>query len=596
MSHKIFMALAAFIILFSSCSEKHELDPTIKPSEGNSSILLANPLNKSGYTLEIQELKAASSETYINIAKGKPIFASNSYGSTYSANKANDGDLNTMWGSDPNFTGTNYIYIDLGLVQTINGVGFNWDDYYSPSSYELYLSNDAQNWQHVLSLDNSFSNTPELYGTAQARFIGIVCNSGSNGAVGLKEFEVYRKLDAAKRIKLNIESVNNPSNYSLYLVGGNGNLYVDYGNGDEIEAVAISGKTPLVLPYTTANFYEMSIYGDIEMIETFKYIPDSFGSHQIRNASFSAATNLKRLTLHQAGTSLLDIKGNQKLERLYLSHGTIGSLDLSYNPLLNFLACEYQNIKEIDLSMLPLLDTLALAGNQLNEIDLSLNPQISILSLEDNAMDSLDVSNLSDLTYLRAYNNKIQTIKIGASNGLEYIDVHSNHLSIIDLSASSFPMLNKLDVSNNFLMEINTHLGTNIINYAPKLIFSCEDNYLTGPLSVYNAFDVRCASNYISALHLFACQDLNSLFIFNNSLLSEYTTDIVTDQAPVEWIYIYETMLPDATIDKILDNAINSGVTGGALAMHTMPEPYSQGVIDKLYNLENSLNWYVAYQ
>lgn len=88
--------------------------------------------------------KLKLSETKANLALNKPVFASSSTNGDASA--VNDGNNGTRWASRSN--DDEWIYVDLGKEQVINGVGLNWEDAY-PKTFRIQVSNDAQRWNDV---------------------------------------------------------------------------------------------------------------------------------------------------------------------------------------------------------------------------------------------------------------------------------------------------------------------------------------------------------------------------------------------------------------------------------------------------------------
>jgi hypothetical protein len=88
--------------------------------------------------------KLKLSETKANLALNKSVYASSSTNGDPGA--VNDGNNGTRWASRSN--DDEWIYVDLGKEQVINGVGLNWEDAY-PKTFKIQVSNDAKRWNDV---------------------------------------------------------------------------------------------------------------------------------------------------------------------------------------------------------------------------------------------------------------------------------------------------------------------------------------------------------------------------------------------------------------------------------------------------------------
>ncbi|MEA3306059.1 MAG: discoidin domain-containing protein, partial [Candidatus Omnitrophota bacterium] len=73
--------------------------------------------------------------------------------------KAIDGDYNTRWSSNHNHN--EWLCIDFGAAKTFSTVVLNWEAAYG-KSYELQISDDAQNWTTIYTEDNSDGGTDSI--------------------------------------------------------------------------------------------------------------------------------------------------------------------------------------------------------------------------------------------------------------------------------------------------------------------------------------------------------------------------------------------------------------------------------------------------
>lgn len=126
-------------------------------------------------------------QKYENIAIGKAITAKSIFNNQFNETLAVDGDMSTVWGSSVS-DNNQWIYIDLGKSTPIDGLGFKWFGNYYAKKYDLYISGDGVNWNHIVTITNG---DKELYGSASVRYIGIYCTEKNDIAYGLAEFEVY---------------------------------------------------------------------------------------------------------------------------------------------------------------------------------------------------------------------------------------------------------------------------------------------------------------------------------------------------------------------------------------------------------------------
>ncbi|TFF35474.1 discoidin domain-containing protein [Mucilaginibacter psychrotolerans] len=149
---------------------------------------------------------------YINdLAKGKPVTSSSS--ANGDAGAVNDGDSHTRWASNGN--DNEWIYVDLGKVESVSGVGLNWEDAYA-KSYKIEVSDDARNWKQVaVSRDGRQGIQRLAFTEVNARYVKMQgLERATNWGYSLFDFEVYQGdvasegLSDVHFIKLKLENKN----------------------------------------------------------------------------------------------------------------------------------------------------------------------------------------------------------------------------------------------------------------------------------------------------------------------------------------------------------------------------------------------------
>jgi len=99
-----------------------------------------------GYSLWEFEVKVDGDSYTCDLAKQRPVVCSSIERSGLECDKAVDENLVTRWSSS--FTHNQWIYVDLGAPQTVNGVRLNWEAAYG-KVYEIQVSEDANTWNTV---------------------------------------------------------------------------------------------------------------------------------------------------------------------------------------------------------------------------------------------------------------------------------------------------------------------------------------------------------------------------------------------------------------------------------------------------------------
>ncbi|MDD4991219.1 MAG: discoidin domain-containing protein [Paludibacter sp.] len=123
-----------------------------------------------------------------NLALNKPAFAS----STEAGHPAAVTDENggSRWASKS--SNNEWIYIDLGKEETVNGVGLNWEEAYA-KSYKIQVSTDAKSWEDVYSNTEGLEGLKHIdFDDVTARYVRMLGQErGSWWGYSLWNFEVY---------------------------------------------------------------------------------------------------------------------------------------------------------------------------------------------------------------------------------------------------------------------------------------------------------------------------------------------------------------------------------------------------------------------
>ncbi|GGH19501.1 glycosyl hydrolase family 8 [Paenibacillus segetis] len=127
----------------------------------------------------------------VNLAKDKPAISSTNIGIGFEASRAFDSNYMTRWasagGNDPE-----WIFVDLGSVQSIHRVKLKWEDAYA-TQYAIQVSSDSLHWTDVYSTSNGDGGADEITFQAQSgRYVRLYCTAkGASQGYSVYEFEVY---------------------------------------------------------------------------------------------------------------------------------------------------------------------------------------------------------------------------------------------------------------------------------------------------------------------------------------------------------------------------------------------------------------------
>jgi hypothetical protein len=125
-----------------------------------------------------------------NLALGKTAAASTSY-TGFPASNVTDGNTASRWSSQ--FSESEWIYVDLGSVLTINRVVLRWETAYG-RGYQIQVSSDASTWSDVYSTTTGGGGVDDitLASPASGRYVRLL---GTQRATlygySLWEFEIY---------------------------------------------------------------------------------------------------------------------------------------------------------------------------------------------------------------------------------------------------------------------------------------------------------------------------------------------------------------------------------------------------------------------
>lgn len=141
-----------------------------------------------GYSLwEIEVYNMISYGT--NLALNRPVRPSSDY-PAYPASNAVDGSTATEWETD--WGDTQWIWVDLGSIKTVDMVVLRWGFNYAPS-YRIEVSDDTLSWTEVYATDANLGNRNDCGLTpVGARYVRLhTLNKLMMGPLQLLEFQVY---------------------------------------------------------------------------------------------------------------------------------------------------------------------------------------------------------------------------------------------------------------------------------------------------------------------------------------------------------------------------------------------------------------------
>jgi 4-amino-4-deoxy-L-arabinose transferase-like glycosyltransferase len=125
-----------------------------------------------------------------SLAVGKPAVASSTEDpSKYPLAGAFDALITTRWAS--NETDNEWIYVDLGEAKNIGSVQLSWEEAFA-RSYELQVSDDAQNWTTFFSTRSGTGGLETIYAAAKGRYVRLLMTErGTEYGYSLWEISIY---------------------------------------------------------------------------------------------------------------------------------------------------------------------------------------------------------------------------------------------------------------------------------------------------------------------------------------------------------------------------------------------------------------------
>jgi hypothetical protein len=136
-------------------------------------------------------MRFASGVPTSNIALNRPMFASSSFDSTFTPERAVDGNASTRWSSE--FSDPQWIAVDLGGLFSIQRVVLNWEAAYA-AEYQLLFSDDGQNWRlaRAVTKNDLTAGIDDIQVSGIGRYVGIHgLRRGTPYGYSLWEFAVY---------------------------------------------------------------------------------------------------------------------------------------------------------------------------------------------------------------------------------------------------------------------------------------------------------------------------------------------------------------------------------------------------------------------
>jgi hypothetical protein len=143
-----------------------------------------------GYSLyEFQVFGSVAACSSTNLALNQAATASSLENAGFPASNAFDGNMGTRWSSA--FSDPQFIYVDLGAVNSLCQVSLFWENAYA-SAFNIDISNDAATWTTVASItgNTSMNNVFSISGSARyVRMYGI--SRATSFGYSLYEFQVF---------------------------------------------------------------------------------------------------------------------------------------------------------------------------------------------------------------------------------------------------------------------------------------------------------------------------------------------------------------------------------------------------------------------
>ncbi|MFD0616950.1 discoidin domain-containing protein [Paenibacillus sp. GCM10027629] len=168
-----------------------------RPQRWLATILIATT---AGYLMPVcPNVHAASAG---DLALNNPVTVSSTETSSFTAQKAVDGDSTTRWSSL--YTDGEWISVDLSQIHEFNGVKLNWEAAYG-KGYKIQVSTDGNTWKDVFTTNTGDGGFDYItFDPVRAKYVKMQGTSrATNYGYSLYDFEVYQPTNEVSGIQMN---------------------------------------------------------------------------------------------------------------------------------------------------------------------------------------------------------------------------------------------------------------------------------------------------------------------------------------------------------------------------------------------------------
>ncbi len=125
-----------------------------------------------------------------NQIKPTPLISSSGkLSDEFSINNISDGNINSRWLSSA--SDEEKLLIDFQIYREIGGFVIDWDEKNYPLEYEIYISEDGENWNKVYSVQNNSSDRSYIrLINAEGKYASIVLRKSASKYFGIKELKI----------------------------------------------------------------------------------------------------------------------------------------------------------------------------------------------------------------------------------------------------------------------------------------------------------------------------------------------------------------------------------------------------------------------
>jgi hypothetical protein len=198
----------------------------------------------------------------------------------------------------------------------------------------------------------------------------------------------------------------------------------------------------------------------------------SCNHNRLMGLELSRNPMLKELNCNKNELHGLDLKNNARLEALDCGFNRIRNLDVSSNAMLANLACYWNILSELHVDHNVSLKKLNCSYNALFDLNLDQNTRLTHVECANNYLISLNLKGCPDLVEIRCNHNHLTGLDVNENPALQSLRCFNNHITALDLSnnrdlielycsenkisklvTSHLPKLERLDYSNNLMVE-----------------------------------------------------------------------------------------------------------------------------------------------